>query len=144
VPRDEAFAAQVIVLCGLHTRPLAAHERVLCVDEKTSLQPRKRTALTRAALPVQIEHEYKRKGALNLLAAFDTRSGEVIGLCRRRKRQAEFIELLEAIERATPRSTTLIHIVCDNVSTHRGKLVRAWLAKHPVSDFTSRRCTVRG
>jgi hypothetical protein len=27
------------------------------------------------------EHEYVRKGALHLLAAFDTRTGEVIGLC---------------------------------------------------------------
>lgn len=26
---------------------------------------------------------------------------------------------------------TLIHLVCDNLSVHRGKLVRAWLEKHP-------------
>jgi transposase len=31
----------------------------------------------------------------------------------------------------TPLSTTLIHIVCDNVIAHKGKLVRAWLVKHP-------------
>jgi transposase len=134
VPRDETFRAQVVALCELYTRPLGAHERVLCVDEKTSLQPRTRTAPTRPAqpggTPVQIEHEYQRKGALNLLAAFDTRSGQVIGICRKRKRQAEFIELLEAIEAATPPSTTVIHIVCDNVRTHKGKLVCQWLAKH--------------
>jgi DDE superfamily endonuclease len=135
VPRDEAFRAQVVALCDLYTRPLGAHERVLSVDEKTSLQPRTRTSPTRPALPggtpVQLEHEYQRKGALNLLAAFDTRTGDVIGICRRRKRQLEFIELLEAIERATPSSTTAIHLVCDNVRTHKGKLVCAWLANHP-------------
>lgn len=139
VPRDEAFRAQVVALCDLYTRPLGAHERVLCVDEKTSLQPRTRTSPTRPALPggipVQIEHEYQRKGALNLLAAFDTRSGAVIGICRRRKRQVEFIELLEAIDRDTPLSTTAIHIVADNVITHKGRLVRAWLAKHPRFQF---------
>jgi hypothetical protein len=30
---------------------------------------------------VQIESEYSRAGALHLLAAFNTRSGEVIGIC---------------------------------------------------------------
>ena len=135
VPRDEAFRQQVLELTDLYTRPLPPHERVLCLDEKTSLQPRTRTTETRppqpGPVPAHLEHEYIRKGALNLFAAFDTRSGEVIGLCRRRKRQVEFIELLEEIDRRTPASVTLIHIVCDNVSTHHGKLVRAWLEAHP-------------
>jgi DDE superfamily endonuclease len=135
VPRDEAFCATVLALCDLYTRPLLPHERVLCLDEKTSLQPRTRTAATRPAQPglrpVQVEHSYQRKGALNLFAAFDTRTGEVIGLCCRRKRQAEFIELLETIDRRTPATITQIHCVCDNLSVHNGKLVRAWLEKHP-------------
>lgn len=135
VPRDEAFRAQVVALCDLYTRPLGAHERVLSLDEKTSLQPRTRTSPTRPARPggkpVQLEHEYQRKGALNLLAAFDTRTGDVIGICRQRKRQVEFIELLEAIDRDTPSTTTMIYLVLDNVITHKGKRVRAWLAKHP-------------
>jgi hypothetical protein len=139
VPRDEAFRAQVEGLCDLYTRPLGDHERVLSVDEKTSLQPRTRTSPTRPAqpggTPVQLEHEYQRKGALNLLAAFDTRTGDVIGICRRRKCQVEFIELLEAIDRQTPAHVTAIHLVCDNVITHKGKLVRAWLAKHPRFHF---------
>ena len=134
-PRDEAFRATVIELCDLYTRPLLPHERVFCLDEMTSLQPRPRTAANRPARPelhpVQIEHEYARCGATNLLAAFDTRSGKVIGICRPRKRQAEFIELLEEIERSTDETITDIHLICDNVSTHRGKLVRAWLEKHP-------------
>src|SRR6516164_4036991 len=74
VPRDAAFAAQVKEIADLYTRPLADHERVLCVDEKTSLQPRPRKTPTRPAQPgrpVQLEHEYERKGALNLFAAFD-------------------------------------------------------------------------
>lgn len=135
VPRDAAFRATVLNLADLYTRQLGPHERVLSLDEKTSMQPRPRTKPTRPALPdgvpVRVEHEYTRTGALNLLAAFDTRTGEVIGICRRRKRMVEFIELLEEIEHRTPDSVTAIHLVCDNVITHRGKLVRAWLAKHP-------------
>jgi len=134
-PRDEVFRQRTLNIMDLYTRPLGSHERVLCLDEKTSLQPRPRTAPTKPAapggVPVRLEHEYQRKGALNLLAAFDARSGQVIGLCRRRKRQAEVIELLQEIDRQTPSSVTVIHIICDNVRTHSGKQVRAWLAGHP-------------
>jgi DDE superfamily endonuclease len=133
VPRDDRFRETVRNICDLYTRKLGRHERVLSLDEKTSLQPRTRTSPTlpaRANQPVRLEHEYVRKGALNLFAAFDTRTGHVIGLLRRRKRQVEFIELLEAIDRATPSSITLVHLLCDNLSIHRGKLVQAWLARN--------------
>ncbi len=82
-------------------------------------------------VPVRLEHEYQRKGALQLFAAFDTRSGQVIGILHRRKRQAEFLELLAKIERETPDAITLIHLVCDNLSVHKGKQVQTWLKKHP-------------
>jgi len=134
VPRDAAFRETVLDLCDLYTRTLEPNERVLSLDEKTSLQPRPRSYATLPAqpgLPVRIEHEYERKGALNLFAAFDTRSGEVFGICRRRKRQVEFIELLEEIDCKTAATITRIHLICDNVSIHRGKQVQAWLAHHP-------------
>ena len=135
VPRDKAFRESVLNIQDLYTRQLLPHERVLCLDERTSLQPRTRTGPTRPAqpggVPIQVEHEYIRKGALNLIASFDTRSGEVMGICRRRKRQVEFIELLEKIDRETPAPITLIHLICDNVAMHKGKKVRAWLEKHP-------------
>lgn len=133
-PRDAAFRSTVLEILDLYTRPLEAYERVLSLDEKTSLQPRTRTVPTRPAqpglVPVHLEHEYQRKGALQLFAAFDTRTGEVTGILRRRKRQAEFIELLDKIDRETPEATTLIHLVCDNLSVHKGKLVQAWLQNH--------------
>lgn len=134
VPLDAAFKATVLNIQDLYTRPLFPYERVLSLDEKTSIQPRPRTTPTKPPRPgdsAKVEHEYMRCGATNLLAAFDTRTGEVIGLCRRRKRQAEFIELLEEIDRRTHVGITAIHLVCDNVSMHKGKLTRAWLDKHP-------------
>jgi transposase len=134
VPRDEAFCVIVREICDLYTRPLEAHEIVLCVDEKTSLQPRTRLAPTRPAqpgLPVRVEHEYQRKGALNLLAAFDTRSGNVYGQCHERKRQVEFIQFLEHLDREIPAPITLIHVVLDNLRVHKGKEVQTWLAAHP-------------
>lgn len=141
VPRDLAFRALVENIRDLYTRDLDPHEIVLSLDEKTSLQPRPRSTPTMPPLPapnpapVRVEHEYKRCGALNLFAAFDTRSGVVTGICRQRKRQVECIELLEAIDRRTPEQITLIHVVSDNISIHHGKKVTAWLARHPRFKF---------
>ena len=137
-PRDAEFIARTRSICDLYTRELSPHEVVLCVDEKTSIQPRPRLAPTRPAQPdrpVLLEHEYKRAGALNLLAAFDTRSGRVYGKTFARKRQAELIEFLESLDRDIPPAVTTIHVVCDNVRMHRGKQVLAWLARHPRFQF---------
>jgi len=133
-PRDAAFAAQVRAVAELLTRLLADDEVVLSLDEMTSLQPRPRRVSTRPAQPgrpVQVEHEYRRAGATHLFAAFDTRSGRVYGVTTRRKRQVEYLALLEHLDQAIPTSTTTIHLLADNVSVHHGKLVRRWLADHP-------------
>jgi transposase len=134
VARDEVFAQTVRALVELYSRVLGSHELVLCLDEKTSLQPRTRLAPTKPTQPGQItllEHEYKRAGALNLFAAFDTRSGRVYAATKKRKRQVEFIEFLEQLEAELDPRLTLVHLVMDNVRMHKGKLVQAWLAAHP-------------
>jgi hypothetical protein len=134
-PRDAAFYATITQLIDLYTRPLRADERVLSLDEKTSLPPRPRPSLTRPAppynLPNRVEHEYKRAGALHLLAAFDTRSGRVYGHCYERKRQREFIAFREAVDVEVDADIRTIHLVCDHVSTHHGTEVRNWFAHHP-------------
>jgi len=134
VPRDAAFAAAVSNVCDLYTRELFPWEAVLCVDEKTSLQPRTRKSPTLPAAPgspVRVEHEYVRKGALNLFAAFDTRTGKVYGRTAERKRQVEFIAFLEQLDRELPPEKTKVHVVLDNLRMHKGKHVMAWLAQHP-------------
>lgn len=134
VPRDEDFKNRVMDICELYTRAPESYERVLSLDEKTSLQPRTRSSVTLPPMPgptpARLEHEYTRKGALNLFAAFDVRTGEVTGILKQRKRQVEFIELLEKIEDETSDEITVIHLICDNVSVHHGKLVQEWLETH--------------
>jgi transposase len=51
--------------------------------------------------------------------------------------------LLEEIDRLTPAHVTTIHLVCDNVRMHKGKLVQAWLARHPrfQTHFTPVHCS---
>jgi len=145
-PRDATFAAQVRAVADQLTRLLDEHEVVLSLDEMTSLQPRPRRVATRPAQPgrpIQVEHEYKRAGATHLFAAFDTRSGQVYGVTTRRKRQIEYLTLLEHLDQAIPASITIIHLLADNVSVHHGKLVRQWLAAHPrfVAHFTPVHCS---
>lgn len=133
-PRDAEFLRRTREIAELTTRELAPHEVVLSTDEMTSIQPRPRTAPTQPAQPgraVQLEHEYARKGARNLFATFNTRTAQVIGACFARKRQVEFITVLERLLTAFDASITTIHLICDNVSVHRGKQVQAWLAQHP-------------
>lgn len=145
-PRDQAFANTVGEIVALYTRKLAPWEMVLCVDEKTSLQPRTRTQQTLGAkpgLPIRLEAEYKRKGALNLFAGFDTRTGMVYASTAERKRQVEFIAFLEHLDKEIPHAITSIHILLDNLRMHKGKQVQAWLVKHPrfIFHFTPVHCS---
>jgi hypothetical protein len=134
VPRDAAFAAAIKEICDLYTRLLGSNEVVLCVDEKTNIQPRKRATPTlpaRAGEPVRVEHEYARDGVLQMFAAFNTRTGEVIGWNATRKRAQEFIAFLDLLDASFPESIAFIHLVLDNLRVHKSKAVKAWLQAHP-------------
>jgi len=123
VPRDADFVARVEQIRELYTRPLTDDAVVLCLDENTNLQPRPRLSPTVAAgidQPIRLEHEYKRCGALNLLAAFDTRTGRVYGYLAERKRQVELIAFLEQREARIPDTIRVIRVVLDNVPMHTG------------------------
>jgi transposase len=134
VPRDKAFVKSIREMSRLSIRKLKAHERVLCLDEKTALQPRPRKAATLPSRPqsiMKVEHEYERQGALNLLAAFDSRTGKVWGQTYERKRQVELIAFLEYLDKQIPVTITQIHVVLDHLKRHKGRKVQAWLAQHP-------------
>jgi transposase len=138
-PRDAAFDETVSELIDLYTRSLRDDEMALSCDEKTSLQRRCRVHPTPPAqpghMPTRHAHEYQRGGALNLVAAFDTRSGQAFGPCDPRKRPQEFITFLEQLDREMVPHIKTIHLMCDNVSPHHGKDVRKWVAKHSRFSF---------
>ncbi len=85
----------------------------------------------------------RRDGALNLFAAFDTRSGQVYGQGHRRKRTAEFVAFLAFLDGQFGPEITCLHLVLDNLRTHKTKAVQAWLADHPrfVLHFTPVHCS---
>lgn len=134
VPRDKAFVQSIRAISRLYTRKLKRHQMVVCLDEKTSLQPRPRKAPTLPAKPhspIKVEQEYERKGALNLFAAFETRTGKVWGQTYERKRQEELIGFLDYLDQSISPQVTQIDVVLDNLRMHKGKKVQDWLTEHP-------------
>lgn len=133
--RDPQLAEKVVDVVGLYLDPPEGAV-VLSVDEKTQVQALGRT---QPLLPISFSksekrtHDYVRHGTTNLFAALDTRTGEVMGRCFARRRTTEFIAFLDQVaERHAGRE---LHGILDNLSTHSGTEVDAWLAAHPNVSF---------
>ena len=76
------------------------------------------------------EFEYYRHGKLSLYAALNPRTGEVVGQTTRRHTSADFVQFLSTVVTAQPRGRE-IHIIVDNLSAHKTKLVDTFLAAYP-------------
>jgi transposase/DNA-binding CsgD family transcriptional regulator len=129
---DPLFVEKVRDIVGLYLSP-PERALVLCVDEKSQIQALDRTQPMLPLRPGQVErrtHDYKRRGTTSLFAALDVRAGTVIGKCMPRHRAQEFCRFLGAVERNVPRNLD-IHVVMDNASSHKTKLIRDWFAKRP-------------
>lgn len=128
-PDFETKAADVI---GLYVAP-PQHAAVFCLDEKTAIQALDRVDPRLPLSPGRAERhgfEYKRHGTLSLYAALNTETGEVIGQTAARHTSADFLAFLtEVIDSQPP--TRAIHIILDNLSTHKTQAVRTFLAAHP-------------
>ena len=128
-PHFEKKAADVI---GLYVNP-PQHAAVFCVDEKTAIQALDRHDPVLPLSPGRAERhgfEYFRHGTLSLYAAFNTRTGEVLGRTVRRHTSAEFVAFLSEIVSSQSRRRE-IHIIADNLSAHKTQKVREFLARHP-------------
>ena len=73
-------------------------------------------------------HDYERHGTTTLFAALDVKAGTIVGKCMPLHRAQEFRKFLDEVERNAPANLD-IHIVMDNASSHKTKLIRAWFAK---------------
>ena len=117
---DPQFIDKVRDVAGLYLNPPDAAV-VLCVDEKTQIQALDRTAPAvpmMPGVPARQTHDYIRHGTTNLYAALDVASGCVITEMTPRHRAREFQQFLTLIDRCVPRELA-VHVVLDNVSTHR-------------------------
>lgn len=129
---DPLFVEKGRDIVGLYMNP-PERALVLCVDEKPQVQAVERTAPVLPMRPGQPErrtHDYLRHGTTDLFAALDAKTGTVIGQCRPRHRAQEFRAFLDLVDRSVPPDLD-VHLVLDNLRTHKTGIVRDWLAKRP-------------
>lgn len=72
-------------------------------------------------------HIYIRHGTISLFVALDVATGAVIGKCYKRRRSAEFLDLLKQTGTTMPQGSD-VHLVMDNYATHKTPRIKAWLA----------------
>ena len=63
-------------------------------------------------------------------SAFNIADGTVISELHRKHRATEYLKFLRATDKAVPAELD-VHIVCDNLSTHKTPAVNEWIARHP-------------
>jgi len=129
---DPDFHKKATDVIGLYLKP-PTNAVVFCVDEKTAIQ-----ALDRLdpVLPLSAGRaerhgfEYFRHGTLSLYAALNTKTGEVLGKTTRRHTSAEFVAFLASLVSGQPKQRE-IHVIVDNLSTHKTERVQLFLQEHP-------------
>jgi len=124
-PEFERKAADVI---GLYLNP-PQHAAVFCVDEKTAIQALDRLDPVLPLSPGRAERhgfEYYRHGTLSLYAAFNTKTGEVIGKTTERHTSEQFVAFLTDLVVTQPRGRE-IHVIADNLSAHKTNRVTEFL-----------------
>src|SRR5450432_4854377 len=127
---DPDFEKKAADIIGLYLNP-PAHAAVFCVDEKTHIQALDRKDPVLPLSPGRAERhgfEYYRHGTLSLYAAFNTKTGEVLGKTAQRHTSAEFVAFLTDIVTNQPKGKE-IHVIADNLSAHKTKRVAEFLAE---------------
>ena len=129
-PRDPEFEAKAACVLDLYQGKwkgdrLGPNDYVICADEKTSIQARKRKHAgegPRAGRPRRYEAEYQRRGALAYLAAWDVHRAKVFGLCREKTGIDSYHALVDlAMQQEPYRSANRVFWITDNGSSHRGQ-----------------------
>ena len=133
---DPQLVDKIRDVVGLYMHP--PHNAVVfSFDEKSQIQ-----ALERAQpiLPMDIGQperrtpNYLRNGTLDLFAALNVVTGEVLARCKKQHRAQDFVAFLREIEGSVEPALE-IHVVLDNRSAHRAPAVHRWLLRHPRVHF---------
>ena len=128
---DPEFTAKAADVVGLYMAP-PENAIVICVDEKPSIQALERAQgylkLPNGRTLTGHSHDYKRNGTSTLFAAFEVATGKVTVAHKNRRRRVEFLAFMNDIVADYP--DTAIHVVLDNLNTHKPKNDR-WLKRHP-------------
>jgi transposase len=129
---DPQLVEKVRDVVGLYMNP-PANAVVFAVDEKSQIQ-----ALQRAQpiLPMDLgqperqTHNYIRNGTLDLFAALNVATGEVLARCKQQHRSQDFVAFLRELDEHVE-SGLEIHVVLDNLSTHKAPPVHRFMLRNP-------------
>src|SRR6201997_2135664 len=132
VSDDPEFETKAADIIGLYLHP-PQHAAGFCVDEKTAIQALDRKDPVLPLSPGRAERhgfDYCRHGTLSLYAAFNTKTGTVLGKTADRHTSAEFVAFLADLVVNQPAAKD-IHVIADNLSAHKTKQVTEFLDRHP-------------
>lgn len=129
--RDPHLTEKVLDVVGLYLHP-PANALVLSLDAKTQLQAVERSQPLLPLRPGSVArqtHDYLRHGTLDLFAALNVGTGNVLVSYHRRHRHQEVLVFLRRIDGAYPTGET--HLVLDNASTYTTPAVERWFKRRP-------------
>ncbi len=136
VSPDPLLVEKIRDLVGLYVNPPVA-AAVFAIDEKPQIQALNRTAPTFPMLPGTPEratHDYERNGTCDLFAALEVATGTVITDIRSSHTSADFVAFLNKVNRNVPPELA-VHVILDNLATHKTPTVHRWLLRHPRFHF---------
>jgi transposase len=129
ISSDPRFEEKLVDVVGLYVNP-PARAVVFSFDEKTQCQALDRT---QPSLPMKpgragtMTHDYKRHGTIDVFAAMNVGTGQVLTRLRQSHAGADVLRFFKQIDAAVPRGLS-VHVVLDNLSAHTAPEVKAWLA----------------
>lgn len=131
ISNDPRFEDKLVDVVGLYMNP-PENAVVFSFDEKTQCQALDRS---QPSLPMKpgragtMTHDYRRHGTVDLFAALNVATGEVLYDTRKRHTGADVLAFFKLIDLHVPKGQE-IHVVLDNLSAHSAPVVTKWL-DHP-------------
>jgi transposase len=129
ISNDPRFEEKLVDVVGLYLNP-PARAVVFSYDEKTQCQALDRT---QPSLPMKpgragtMTHDYKRNGTIDLFAAMNIATGQVLTGMQKRHAAADVLRFFKQIDASVPRGLA-VHVVLDNLSAHSAPEITKWLA----------------
>lgn len=126
---DPRFEEKLVDVVGLYMNP-PARAVVFSFDEKTQCQALDRT---QPSLPMKpgragtMTHDYKRHGTIDLFAAMDLATGQVLTDLRKGHAGTDVLRFFKQIDASVPRGLA-VHVVLDNLSAHSTPEITKWLS----------------
>jgi transposase len=119
ISNDPRFEEKLVDVVGLYLNP-PARAVVFSFDEKTQCQALDRT---QPSLPMKrgragtMTHDYKRNGTIDLFAAMNVATGQVITDLRKGHAGSDVLRFFKQIDATVPHGLS-VHVVLDNLSAH--------------------------